>query len=287
MKTKSLHINHLLEINLAMLFISTSGALGRYVQLPVPVTIASRAGLAFLFLLLYCKWKKISFRIHKKDMPVIVFSSLFLGIHWITYFYSLQLSSVAIGMLSMFTYPIITAMLEPIILKTPFQRIHFVLGLLVLCGIYLLAPDFKSGNSHLIAVGLGVFSAFAYAIRNIMLKSKGSRYNGSMLMAYQTGIVGFVLAPAFFVYQVGGVITEQWPALVALALFTTAIGHTLFINCFKHFSITTVSIISSIQPVFGIIIGMIFLSEIPSWTTVIGGVLILSSVVIESVRSYK
>jgi drug/metabolite transporter (DMT)-like permease len=269
-----------------MLFISTSGALGRYVQLPVPVTIASRAGLAFLFLLLYCKWRKISFHIAKKDYPVIFLSGIFMGIHWLTYFYALQLSNVAIGMLSMFTYPILTALLEPLILKTPFQRIHFVLGLLVLGGIYLLAPDFNSGNSHLMAVGLGVFSALVYAIRNIILKSRAAHYNGSLMMTYQTGIVGFILAPAFFIFNVDA-IRDQWPALLALALFTTAIGHTLFLNCFKHFNITTVSILSSVQPVYGILIGMVFLSEIPSWTTVMGGILILSSVVIESVRSYK
>ncbi|SMG27448.1 DMT family transporter [Arenibacter troitsensis] len=286
MKSKSLHINHLLEINLAMIFISTSGALGRYVQLPVPVTIASRAGLAFLFLLLYCKWKKISFRIAKKDHPILFLSGIFMGVHWLTYFYALQLSSVAIGMLSMFTYPIITALLEPLILKTPFQRIHFVLGLLVLAGIYLLAPDFETGNSNIIAVGLGVFSALAYAIRNIILKSRAAHYNGSLMMTYQTGIVGFILAPVFFIYNVDA-IADQWPALLTLALFTTAIGHTLFLNCFKHFSITTVSILSSVQPVYGILIGVVFLSEIPSWTTVMGGILILSSVVIESVRSYK
>ena len=286
MKSKSLHINHLLEINLAMLFISTSGALGRYVELAVPATIASRAGLAFLFLLFYCKWKKISFHIAKKDRFVLFLGGIFIGIHWVAYFYALQLSNVAIGMLSMFTYPIITALLEPLILKTPFQRIHLVLGLLVLGGIYLLAPDLDSGNPHIFAVGLGVFSALAYAIRNIILKSRAAHYNGSMMMTYQTGIVGFILAPAFFIYDVEA-ISDQWPALLTLALFTTAIGHTLFLNCFKHFSITTVSIISSVQPVYGILIGMVFLSEIPNWTTVAGGVLILSSVVIESIRSYK
>ncbi|MBC8769509.1 DMT family transporter [Arenibacter sp. BSSL-BM3] len=269
-----------------MLFISTSGALGRYVQLPVPVTIASRAGLAFLFLMLYCKWKKISFHIEKRDRPVLFLGGILMGVHWLTYFYALQFSNVAIGMLSMFTYPIITALLEPLILKTSFQRIHFVLGLLVLGGIYLLAPDFDSGNSHIIAVGLGVFSAVAYALRNIILKSRAAHYNGSMMMTYQTGIVGFILAPVFFMYNIEA-ISDQWPALLTLALFTTAIGHTLFLNCFKHFSITTVSILSSIQPIYGILIGIVFLSEIPSWTTVMGGILILSSVVIESVRSYK
>jgi len=61
----------------------------------------------------------------------------------------------------------------------------------------------------------------------------------------------------------------------------------MFLFSLKKFSATTASIISSIQPVYGIIIGVIFLKEIPVLTTIIGGVLILTSVVIESIRSYK
>jgi drug/metabolite transporter (DMT)-like permease len=48
-----------------------------------------------------------------------------------------------------------------------------------------------------------------------------------------------------------------------------------------------VSILSSIQPVYGIILGVLFLNETPSITTLIGGVLILSTVVIEGVLSTK
>lgn len=269
-----------------MLFISTSGALGRYIQLSVPITIASRAILAFGFLALYCYFKGISFRAEKKDIPTIVLSGALIGLHWILYFYALQLSNVAIGMLSMFTYPILTAFLEPLLLKTKFLKIHLVLGALVLCGIYFLIPEFNLENSYTLAIIMGVLSAVAYALRNLLMKSKVAKYNGSMLMTYQTGIVGFLLIPAFLFTNVNELMS-QWEAIVALALLTTAIGHTLFLLSFKHFTITTASILSCVQPVYGIIIGIIFLSEYPSWTTIIGGVLILTAVIVESIRTYR
>ncbi|MDP2524631.1 DMT family transporter [Maribacter dokdonensis] len=283
---KNNHFQHLLEINLAMLFISTSGALGRYVQLPVPVAIGARAILAFIALFLYCKWKGFGLKIDKKDTGVILLSGLLMGTHWIAYFYALKLSNVAIGMLSIFTYPVITALLEPVLLKTKFQLVHILLAVLVLTGMYFLSPTLNFEDSYTIAIGFGVFSALAYALRNILLKKKVSKYNGSMLMTYQTAIVGVLLLPFLFTVT-SEAIVAQWHVLVALAILTTAIGHTLFLMTFKHFNITTVSILSSIQPVYGIIIGAIFLSEIPRGTTIIGGVLILSSVVIESIRSKK
>ncbi|WP_338088441.1 DMT family transporter [Maribacter zhoushanensis] len=280
------HLKHLLEINLAMLFIATSGALGRYVQLPVPVAIGARAILAFVALFLYCKWKGFSLKIDSRDIPVILLSGILMGVHWVTYFYALKLSNVAIGMLSIFTYPVITAFLEPILLKTKFQLVHLFLAVLVLTGMYFLSPTLDFENSYTIAIGFGVFSALAYALRNIILKKKVSKYNGSMLMTYQTAIVGIILFPFLFTIPANAIL-NQWEVLVALAVLTTAIGHTMFLMTFKHFNITTVSILSSVQPVYGILIGAIFLSEIPKGTTVLGGILILSSVVIESIRSKK
>ena len=157
---------------------------------------------------------------------------------------------------------------------------------MVLMGIYLLSPDFNFKNSNTLAIGIGIFSALCYALRNLVLKSKVTEYHGSTLMVYQTGIIGLILVPAFF-YIDFDIVLNQWKGLLALAIITTAIGHSLFLMTFKHFSITTVSILSSIQPVYGILIGAIFLNEIPEITTVLGGMLILGSVVIESFRSSK
>ena len=269
-----------------MLFISTSGALGRYIELPVPITIVSRAILAFFALWLYCKYRRISLKIAGKDRLHVALSGLLMGLHWVTYFYALQLSNVAIGMLSLFTYPILTAFLEPLILKTKFQRVHLLLGLLVLTGIYFLVPDFDLKNEYTLAVAVGMLSALFYALRNLLLKTKVAAYDGSMLMCYQVGIVSILLIPALFFFDLSPIIS-QWPALLTLAILTTALCHTLFLRSFKNFSITTASIISSVQPVYGILIGAIFLKEIPALYTIVGGLLILSSVVIESFRSYK
>lgn len=280
------HLQHVLEINLAMFFIATSGALGRYVDLPVPITIATRALLAFFVLYLFCKWKGMALRVNRKDVPILLVSGILMCAHWLTYFYALKFSNVAIGMLSLFTYPVLTAFLEPVVLKTKFQRVHLLLAFLVLLGMYFLTPEPSFENTYTIAIGLGFFSALSYALRNLLLKQKVAAYDGTVLMVYQTGIVALLLFPFLFTLA-PKIILGQWQGLVALAVLTTAIGHTLFLMTFKHFNLTTVSIISSIQPIYGILIGVIFLAEIPTGNTVIGGVLILASVIIESVRSKK
>ena len=277
---------NLLQLNFAVLLISTSGALGRFIELPVPLIIALRACLGAIPLILFCKFKKFSFNIQKKDHSTIIISSILMGTHWIAYFISLKLSNVAIGMLSVFTYPVITAFLEPILLKNKFKKSNLMLGLMVLVGIYFLVPEFSLENDYFKAIGFGVFSALCYSIRNIFMKQKASEYEGSILMVYQLIIISILLAPVFFIYDMTG-LEASIPALLILAFLTTATGHTLFIYSFRNFTISTASIISSIQPVYGIIIGMIILGEYPLLNTIFGGILILGTVMIESIRSFK
>ena len=284
---KNQYNNHLLELLLATVLISTSGVLGRYIDLPTPVTIWWRCILGAIFLYLFSRYRKFSFKIHsKKDISRVVLSSIFLGTHWITYFYALKLSNVALGMLSLFTFPVITAFLEPLFSKTKFDLIHVFLGILVLVGIYILAPEFDFESCQVKGILLGIFSSFCYALRNLILKGQVLRYNGTTLMTYQIFILSFVLLPFVLVMGTNN-ITTQFPYVILLALFTTAIGHSLFVHSFKNFSVSTASIINSLQPILGIVMAYVFLKEIPSINTFIGGSMILATVIIESFRSKR
>jgi len=156
----------------------------------------------------------------------------------------------------------------------------------VLIGIYILAPEFNLESTQLQGVLLGLLSALCYAIRILLLKSEVKTYNSSMLMFYQVAIMTVILAPVLFVMDSSNIST-QYPFVIVLALLTTAIGHTMFINSLKYFKASTASIIGSTQPVFGIIIAYFFLNEIPTVNTFLGGSLILATVIIESIRSNK
>ena len=253
--------------------------------MPTPVIIWWRSALAAVFLLLFCYVKGINLKIeNNKDRWTFVLASIFMGAHWITYFYALKLSNVALGMLSLFTFPVLIALLEPLFTKVKFDPIHIVLGIIVLIGIYILAPDFDLKSSQLQGILLGLLSALCYALRILILKNKVVKYNGTMLMVYQVVILAILLMPALFLLDTENIKT-QYPYVLLLALLTTAIGHTLFINSLKYFKASTASIIGSSQPIFGIIIAYFFLNEIPTIHTFVGGALILSTVVIESIRS--
>jgi len=284
---KTAKFQHFIEINIAILLISTSGALGKFIGMPPPVIIWMRSILAVLLLGLYCWYKRVNFKIKgNKNRTTVFFSGLFMGIHWVTYFYALHLSNVAIGMLSLFTYPVITTFLEPIFLGTKINFRHIILGVLVLVGVQFLVPDFDIENSQTLGIISGVISAFFYAMRNILMKKMVDGYHGSMLMFYQMLVISVFLWPVLF-YLDFSISSSDIGALITLALVTTTIGHTLFVMSFKNFSIGTASILSSIQPVYGILFAFFFLSETPNTNTIIGGSIIVLTVVLEAIYHKK
>lgn len=281
------YFRNLSGLLLATFFISTSGVLGKYIAMPSEVIVWFRSAFAMVFLYVFCRFKKIEVSIKsRKHIIPFVISGVFMAIHWITYFYALKKSSVAIGMLSLYTFPVMIAFLEPLFLKVKFNPIYIVLGLMVLLGVYILAPEFNLESSNVQGVLFGLLSALCYSIRILILKQYVVQYDGVLLMFYQTLIITICLVPVLFFMDVSG-FESQFPYLLLLALLTTAIGHSLMVHSLQFFSVSTASIISSVQPIFGIILAFLFLKEIPTWNTLLGGSLILATVIIESIRSKK
>ena len=167
------HSQQLSGLLLATLFISTSGVLGKYIAMPSEVIVWFRSVIAAVFLFIFCKYKNLDLSLkNKKDTVPFTISALFMAAHWITYFYALKLSNVALGMLSLFTFPVIIALLEPLFIKVKFNPIHIVLGLMVFIGVYILAPGFNLESNQIKGILFGILSAFCYALRILILKQQ-------------------------------------------------------------------------------------------------------------------
>lgn len=279
--------NALIKLNLGLVFLSTSGVLGRYITVDSLLATWLRAILALVLLLMYCRVRHISLRIDiGKDLLSIVLSGLLLGAHWVTYFFALDYSNVAIALLSLYTYAGLTTILEPLILKTKFNMSDLLLSMIVILGVAVMAPSWDLESNYTIAIIFGLVSALLYALRNIVISDVAKRYNGSSLMVYQLIVIS--VAMLFFSgYYNYDYVIDQMPWIVLLALCTTAIGHTVFVESLSKLNATTAGLLSCIVPVYGIFWGFIFLGEVPALRTIMGGGIILLAVVLKTIRLSK
>jgi len=273
----------LINLNLGLIFISTSGVLGRYITIDSTITTWWRCAIAGVAVFLFCKISKISISFDSnEDRNLTFMAGVLMAVHWVTYFYALDYSNVAIGVLTLYTFPAFTAILEPLMTDDKYEFSNILLAIISLVGVAIINPDFDFKSDYTLAIILGLISAITYAIRNILMRKPAKKHHGSMLMLYQIIIVGVLISPAWLILDSSGW-QEQWVGLALLALVTTALGHSLFVMSLKTLSATTASLLSCIIPVYALLWAYLFLGEMPSLRTLIGGVIILATVAMKSV----
>jgi drug/metabolite transporter (DMT)-like permease len=62
-----------------------------------------------------------------------------------------------------------------------------------------------------------------------------------------------------------------------LGLVCTALAHTLFIAGLREISAHTASVIVALEPVYGIVLALVLLGEVPDARTLVGGALIVGA----------
>jgi drug/metabolite transporter (DMT)-like permease len=70
-----------------------------------------------------------------------------------------------------------------------------------------------------------------------------------------------------------------------LGVFCTALAHTLFISSLRRLSAHTASVVSALEPVYGIALAAGLLAEIPGPRTLAGAALIVTAAVLASRRA--
>lgn len=213
-----------------------------------------------------------------------VISGVFLGLHWWTYFLSIQLSSVSIGVLTLFTYPLITSIMEPLILKKPMSKFQIIGGFGILLGVIILVPDFSFGNSLALSVFFGLMSAVFFSSRGIITKIYLSTIPSMTILFYQL-VVAFVSLSLIFIpfslihFSIPS--NSDFALLVLLSLVFTIVGHGLMTYSLKFFSASTVAITGSLQVVLSTVFAFLILSEIPENRFYPGATIIVTIVIFE------
>jgi len=281
------HTEGLLSVHSAVLIFGLTALFSKFINLSAIEITLLRSVFAALIITLYIKFLNESLALHsKRDYWIVAVLGILLGTHWVTYFHAMQISSIAIGIISLYTYPVITVFLEPFFHGEKPHLKDILSALFVLFGIYLLVPEFSIDNETALGVFWGVLSAFLFAIRNIIHGRYLTGYPARHGLLYQTIIVFLMLLP--FAGQIIPDVTQtQWLQLLILGVFFTALPHTLFAHSLLHLKAKTAGLVGCMQVVYGTAFAAIFLAEMPEWSTVIGGLIVISTAAFETISSGK
>jgi len=277
----------LLIISLASLILGGGGLFAKLILLPADSIILGRTIIASAALLIFHLIRRESIKVkNRKDFGILVGLGVLMGAHWVAFYSAVQVSTVAIGVISIFTYPMFTALLEPLILKTKFNKTDLLYAIIIIIGVLTVVPAIDVTNNLTLGVALGLTSAIILSIRNIYSKSLLGRYSAPKILLYQAVTTAILLVP-ISLSPLLEASNLDWAYLLLSGVIFTALAHTLYVTSMTHLTATTVSIVASIQPLYATGLAFLILGEIPRSNTVYGGIIIVGAVVSEAIRKAR
>ena len=212
----------------------------------------------------------------KRDYFVLALLGIILAIHWVTFFHAVQVSSVAIALVTFSTFPAFVVFFEPLLFRERPKISAMVLAFITIIGFVLVVPSFDLGNNLTQGAAWGVASGATFAIMSLINRKYVQRYSSLVIVLYQDAIAAVVLLP-FVLYLQPVLRTRDIILLVLLGVVFTALAHALFVKGMTHIKAHVASIIASLESVYGIVFAALLLGEIPSMRTIIGGLIVLGA----------
>jgi drug/metabolite transporter (DMT)-like permease len=267
----------LFEIHTAVVLFGLAGLFGKWLAISPLIIVLGRVFFASFTILLFFLLSRQRISISPpKNYVLFVLLGFILAIHWAVFFQSIQISTVAIGLLSYSSFPVFTAFLEPLFFRERIQVSMIFFALLCVVGIFLIIPRFDLNDSIYRGVLWGLFAGFTFSVLTILNRKLTQLYSSLVITFYQDFWATLFLLPFYFLLK-PHLDKRDILLLLILGIFCTAIAHSLFIKGMRRIKAQTAAIISSLEPVYGIIMALVFLKEIPGLRTILGGIIILGA----------
>lgn len=278
-------MKYYLNLHCAVLLLGGTALFSRLLDLPALDITAFRSIIAGIALLLFSAVTQQSFAISNiKHLGLLFIGGLLMSFHWVTYFKAMQVASISVGIIALFSFPVFTAILEPLFHRQTPKLTDLALASIVFVGVGLTVPGAQGNANALYGVCLGLVSAVTYALRNIITRRYLSGYSPTVVMGYQALIIAATLLPFSF-SAVSTMNNGTLLMLLVLGTLFTAVPHAQITYSFRRLTAKSVSFIQCLQVVYAISLSALVLREQPSWLTLLGGAIVLGVSMAETKRS--
>lgn len=290
---KASKIAAIYQVHVSVFLFGFAGLFGKWIHLDAITIVWGRVFFATIAFGLWFLIKKSNpFKIPISAYFYYFLLGALLAFHWWSFFKSIQMSTVTIGLISFSSFPVFTALIEPLVFKKSWKAVSFVLVLLSSLGIYLILPEWNWESNYSQGAFWGVMSGLSFSIiiiynRYLLLKNEQNEKNKALnITFFQDAFAMICLTPLLFFF-LEPINTISWLQLVILGLVFTALAHLLYVNGLKNIEARTASLIANMEPVWGILFAVLLLGESLDLSIFIGGVLILCSAILSSLFSKK
>lgn len=250
----------------------------------VPSVLFYRYAIATLILGVIMAIRKEGFYLKFQEIPMMIGLGIVFALSSVLLFESYQYMDVGLASTLLFIEPVFIAIMLWLFFKERVSMMTIVSIALCLCGVVFLCNP--GVGAHVTAVGviLVILSSLSYAIYMVMVnKSRLQRLSGFTLTFYSLlfGITVFMIQLNFFT-ELQPIPSDPiaWTCSIGLSIFPTIVSLMTVAVSIHYVGSVAVSILGALEPIAGLLFGVLLFGEVLTVRAVTGIILIISAVMV-------
>ncbi len=259
----------LLQIHFCVLLWGVTAILGKLITLPALPLVWWRMLLVVAMLAVLPRvWRGLASLGPRLLLGYAGIGAL-VALHWLTFYGSVKLANASVAATCIALAPVFTAVIEPWIARRPFQARELGLAVVVLPGVALVVGGVPDGMR--LGVAVGAFSALLVAVFGSFNKRMVSHADPLTVTALElgAGVLTLTLLAPLLPFLLPALASPLWVVpnlhdgllLLALSGLCTLLPFALALVALRHLSAYTVQLVTNLEPVYAIVLAMLFLGE--------------------------
>ena len=266
------------SLSLMQFFINLSGEDG-----DVFLQVFSRNFLGMILCIYFIRKEKVSYFGDLKSQPYLLARSLagFLGLLFT--FYAMKHAYLADASIVLRTGPFFTTLVSVIFLGERLNKIQVPILIVIFIGGWLAAnPSF---DSSFIPLGCALLAAVCQGICYPLLRYFREHEHGMTVIMHFSTFCCIGCLP----FMIKGMVLPQGMDILYLVMIaiTGALGQIFLTYAYRLGPASEIAIYDQFSVVFALVLGGMFLNQIPSIRTVVGGVLIVGASIVSYIYNMK
>lgn len=261
---------------------------GKLISIPAVEMVFYRTLLAAMGMGAVILYNRGPFAVSTGDWLKLFFTGFIVGIHWLTFFRSGQVSNPSTSLVGFATCSLWAALFEPLANRKKIDVLEIGLGIGVVLGLALIFSfNFRYQTGLLLGIASGLTAAL-FAVINARLAVRVPAHT----ITFHEMIGAFVSVCLFLPFYQTHYTTDgqlrlmpvgtDWFYLAVLAWACSVYAYSVAINLTKKMSVFFIQLTLNLEPVYGILMAILVFGqqEIMGWNFYAGTLVILTAVAV-------
>lgn len=285
------NLKNYLLLHLIVFIWGFTAVLGALINQEALTLVWYRMLLAVVFVVMFLVYKKINLNVTPKLLIKLIILGIIIALHWVTFFWSIKVSTVSVTLACMSTGAFFTSFLEPLFFRRKIISYEIFFGLIVIFGLWLI---FETEYQYVHGILLALISAFLSALFSVI--------NGKIVHQLNEVVISFheLLSGVIFltvILLINGSFEASFfqisyadlGYLLLLSSVCTAYAFIVSVKILRYITPYTVMLTINLEPIYGIILALLFFGEKEMMSPLfyVGALIILATVILNGIWKLK